>query len=83
MVLLVGDLVDLFLLDEGTFSSSEPELLDEDDSEEVSSLSDSLLLDIAELVSISMDGLYMRFTVSKMFLRQLLLKDPFIAKNVP
>ena len=56
--LLEGDLAD-FLFDEGGFSASESELSDDDDpEEEVSSLSEPLLVDITELVSDSTNGPY-------------------------
>lgn len=69
------DLAEFFLDEDGKTSSSDSELLDEDDSaEEVSSLSDSLLVDKIELVSVSKKGLYTRFTVSIIFPRKLPLK---------
>ena len=53
VVLLEDDLVDLPFIENCTFSSSELESLDEDgpEEEEVSSLSDSLLVEMAELLS--------------------------------
>lgn len=62
LLLLEEDLEEFFLCKDGKIWSSDSELLDEDDSaEEVSSLSDSLLLDTIELVSVSRKGLYKRF----------------------
>ncbi len=57
--LLEADLAVFFFDEDEGFSSSESELPDDDDpEEEVSSLSESLLVDMAELVSDSMNGLY-------------------------
>lgn len=57
--LLEADLAVFFFDEDEGFSSSESEILDDDDpEEEVSSLSESLLVDMAELVSDSMNGLY-------------------------
>ncbi len=62
LLLLEEDLEEFFLCKDGKIWSSDSELLDEDDSaEEVSSISDSLLLDTIELVSVSRKGLYKRF----------------------